>query len=101
LNTNDVNRESTDFDVNIADFFKMLSDSQMESLVTDVDNTSSSLSDGNNNVALRQDSATLCQILVSRHMHTHLCLWFPTTMEQLTLIFHIIRNSLLLLRKNN
>jgi hypothetical protein len=52
---NEINSELTDFDDNnIADFL-MLSDSQMESLVTmvnDVDNTSGRHGDVSNNVAL-------------------------------------------------
>ena len=59
LNSNEINCELTDFDDNnIADFL-MPSDSQMESLVTmvnDVDNTSDRHGDVNNNVALPQDS---------------------------------------------
>ena len=55
FNPNEINSELTDFDDNnIADFL-MLSDSQMESLVTmvnDVDNTSGRHGDVSNNVAL-------------------------------------------------
>ena len=79
LNSNDVNSDSTDFDDNIADFFLMLSDSQRESLVTDVDNTSSRLSDGNNNVALRQDSG---HVTGSTMSGPHLNCSMPNTCHQ-------------------